>query len=98
MDRSDAALAKITSLVRSWDTEDAWETKGDWGKLREIRSRVEERGKRDWASHPPWEENQPSRAIDENVYSQAGQQRAYMSGDRATLPTWQEEPYSTYRG
>lgn len=100
MDRSDAALAKIISLVQSWDTEDAWETKDDWRKLREVRRRLEEGGKRDWASHPPWEEERTTRMTDafENLNLQANQQQRYMAGGRASLPVRQQNPERYWNG
>ena len=59
MDRSDAVLARIKALVQSWDTEDAWDgNTANWRKLQEIRRKLEEPGKQNWAAHPPWEETQ----------------------------------------
>jgi hypothetical protein len=56
MDRADEILARITNLMHLWDTADVWETMEDWRKLRDVKRRLEEGGKREWASHPPWEE------------------------------------------
>jgi hypothetical protein len=93
MDRSDAALSKIISLVQSWDTEDAWDLKEDWGKLREIRRKLEEGGKRYWAAHPPWEEElDASGPGGEGWNSQAGQQ-TYMGNERLALQVGQSQTY-----
>jgi len=57
MDRSDAVLARIKALVQSWDAEGAWDSNtANWRKLQEIRRKLEEPGKQNWAAHPPWEE------------------------------------------
>jgi hypothetical protein len=56
MRRSDAALARIMSIVRSWDRPEVWESDADWQRLRTIRDRLEEEGgKRIWKNNPPWE-------------------------------------------
>lgn len=56
MRRSDAALARIMSIVRSWDRPEVWESDADWQRLRTIRDRLEEEGgKRIWKNNPPWD-------------------------------------------
>jgi hypothetical protein len=56
MRRSDAALTRIMSIVRSWDRPEVWESDADWQRLRTIRDRLEEEGgKRIWKNNPPWE-------------------------------------------
>jgi hypothetical protein len=55
MRRADAALSQILGIVHQWDTGDAWEISADWERLKEIRRRIEDDGKRKWVGHPPWE-------------------------------------------
>jgi hypothetical protein len=54
MHRSDAALRKIKSIIRTWDRHDAFESQEDWGKLQQIKKRMEKNGKRTWEGNPPW--------------------------------------------
>ncbi|KAH0538335.1 hypothetical protein FGG08_005070 [Glutinoglossum americanum] len=54
MRRSDATLQKIYRTIYAWDSPDAFKSPKDWVKLQEIRMRIEEDGKRDWANNPPW--------------------------------------------
>jgi hypothetical protein len=56
MHRSDAALRKINSIIRTWDRRDAFELQEDWDKLQKIRKRIEASGKRTWADNPPWKQ------------------------------------------
>ena len=51
--KSTAALAKIKRLVDSFDRPDLFKIPGDHNKLKEIRRRIYEGGKRDWNKHPP---------------------------------------------
>ncbi|KAI9855253.1 MAG: hypothetical protein M1813_000486 [Trichoglossum hirsutum] len=54
MRKSDAILQKIRRTIDSWDRPDIFQSWGDWAKLQEIKRRIEEDGKRHWASNPPW--------------------------------------------
>jgi hypothetical protein len=55
MRRSDAALAKVMYIMRSWDRPEVWESDADWQRMRTIRDRFEgEGGKRIWKGNPPW--------------------------------------------
>jgi len=56
MDRSDATLQKIYRMVCAWDNPNAFESQNDWATLQEIKTRIEEGGKRFWATNPPWDE------------------------------------------
>jgi hypothetical protein len=51
--KSTAALAKIKRLVDSFDRPDLFQVPSDHNKLKEIRRRIYEGGKRDWNKHPP---------------------------------------------
>jgi hypothetical protein len=52
MVKSIAALAKIRRLVESFDRRDLFKTTEEHDKLREIKRRIHESGKRDWKKHP----------------------------------------------
>ena len=54
MCRSDAILSKIQRTVSSWDSPHAFESEEDWYKMKDIRTRMEAEGKRNWTTHPPW--------------------------------------------
>jgi hypothetical protein len=56
MRRSDATLRKIYRTVCEWDSPNAFESQEDWAKLQDIKTRIEEGGKRFWADNPPWNE------------------------------------------
>ena len=56
MRRSDAILQKIKGTINSWDSKDAFESKNDYEKLLEIKSRIETGGKRTWEGNPPWKD------------------------------------------
>ncbi|KAH7419503.1 hypothetical protein BKA64DRAFT_650980 [Cadophora sp. MPI-SDFR-AT-0126] len=57
MRQSDAALVKIMSTVRLWDTRDVWDSNADYHRLKNIRHRLEmEGGKRLWEGNPPWDQ------------------------------------------
>lgn len=55
MRRSDAMLRKIYRTVCEWDNPKAFESE-DWDKLQQIKIRIEEDGKRIWATNPPWDD------------------------------------------
>ncbi|KAF2249312.1 hypothetical protein BU26DRAFT_519430 [Trematosphaeria pertusa] len=55
MRKSMAALARIQRTVEAWDKRDFFASDDEYMKFRELKRRVLEEGKRDWASHPPWE-------------------------------------------
>jgi hypothetical protein len=56
MRRSDAALLKIMGIVKEYDRREVWKTEQEWLKLKEIKLRLEEGGKRLWAQNPPWDD------------------------------------------
>jgi hypothetical protein len=51
--KATAALVKIKRLVDSFDRPDLFTDPQDHEKLKEIRRRIYEGGKRDWKMHPP---------------------------------------------
>ena len=51
--KANAALEKIKRLVNSFDRHDLFTDHRDYEKLREIKRRIYEGGKRDWKKHPP---------------------------------------------
>jgi hypothetical protein len=51
--KASAALAKIRRLVDSFDRPDLFKDRKDHEKLKEIRRRIYEGGKRDWKKQPP---------------------------------------------
>jgi len=51
--KASAALAKIKRLVDSFDRPDLFKDRQDHEKLKEIRMRIYEGGKRDWKKQPP---------------------------------------------
>ena len=51
--KANAALEKIKRLVNSFDRHDLFTDPRDYEKLREIKRRIYEGGKRDWKKHPP---------------------------------------------
>ena len=58
--KASAALEKIKRLVDSFDRYDLFADPRDYEKLREIKRRIYEGGKRDWKKHPP--------SMDKGVY------------------------------
>lgn len=56
MRRSDATLQKIYRTVCEWASPLAFDSQDDWAKMQEIKRRIEEGGKRFWATNPPWNE------------------------------------------
>jgi len=51
--KADAALVKIKRLVDSFDRHDLFADPRDYEKLKEIKERIYQGGKRDWKKHPP---------------------------------------------
>ncbi|OCK87387.1 uncharacterized protein K441DRAFT_701265 [Cenococcum geophilum 1.58] len=58
MRKADAALAKIQRTVNNLDKREFFSSHADYERLKEIKHRVLEPGKRDWRLHPPWEERE----------------------------------------
>ena len=56
MDKADAILLKIFSIVHAWDgTEGSW-TAIEWNQAKQIQGRVLAEGKRWWAGNAPWDD------------------------------------------
>jgi hypothetical protein len=54
MERADAALAKIKSMLAGWDKEEFFATEKEFEKFREIKDRIFNADTRTWATDPPW--------------------------------------------
>jgi hypothetical protein len=59
MERADAALAKIKSMLAGWDREEFFATEKEFEKFREIKDRVFSADTRTWATNPPWSTDEP---------------------------------------
>ncbi|KAF2792511.1 hypothetical protein K505DRAFT_326094 [Melanomma pulvis-pyrius CBS 109.77] len=58
MRKSTAALGKIKRIVDNLDDRSYFSSDAEYEKLRQIKFRVSEGGKRDWDRNPPWEEHE----------------------------------------
>jgi hypothetical protein len=56
MRSADAALMKIERTVVEWDKREYFETDAEYEKLRDIKMRILEKGKRRWMEEPPWKD------------------------------------------
>jgi hypothetical protein len=57
MRMADATLQRIREIVDSFDSPEFFEWQADYWKLREIKSRMAEPGKKEcWMNEPPWKE------------------------------------------
>jgi hypothetical protein len=56
MRRVDGLLWRIRALVLSLDHRDHFQSDAEYHRCSEVKARVLEDGKRDWAKHPPWQD------------------------------------------
>lgn len=56
MKSADAALIKIERTVLEWDKREYFETDAEYEKLKDIKMRILENGKRRWTKEPPWKD------------------------------------------
>lgn len=55
MEKADAVLLKIFTIVHAWETTQGSWTEAEWKQAKEIQNRILAEGKRWWAGNPPWE-------------------------------------------
>jgi hypothetical protein len=56
MEKADAVLLKIFTIVHAWETTQGSWTDAEWKQAKEIQNRVLAEGKRWWTGNPPWED------------------------------------------
>lgn len=56
MEKADAVLLKIFTIVHAWDTTQGSWTEAEWKQAKEVQTRVLAEGKRWWAGNPPWDD------------------------------------------
>jgi len=55
MRKSDAILAKIETVVKTFDNLGAFSNNEEYSKFKDIKKRIELPGKRRWMKDPPWD-------------------------------------------
>ena len=56
IEKADAVLLEIYTIVESWEENDRIWTPQEWELARDIRERILAEGKRWWENNPPWNE------------------------------------------
>lgn len=57
MEKADAVLQEILTMVTAWEgTQQSW-TGGEWERVQEIQDRLQVDNKRWWTGNPPWEDD-----------------------------------------
>jgi hypothetical protein len=56
MDKADAVLQQIITMVDSWEKSEKVWTDEEWILAQRIKAMIDEKGKRWWAEQPPWNE------------------------------------------
>ena len=58
MVQADAVLQEIFMIVETWgDNSDGTWQNHEWELVKEVKTRIQEDGKRWWENNPPWEED-----------------------------------------
>jgi hypothetical protein len=57
MEKADAVLMEIHTMVETWEENDEIWTAEEWKLAQTIKERIQAEGKRWWANNPPWNED-----------------------------------------